>query len=128
MVVVSPARAPIEVGYRELIEGRPSEAIAQIEADRRLRDDPVARINAGTAHARLGHIELAKQNFRAAMRSDERYDVVLHDGRFMDSRAAARLAVQARRASLAPRIRRRFDCQGADLFRKTEHRRRCGLL
>lgn len=93
MVLVLPPKTSLEVGSRELVEGRPEDAIARIEADRRLRDDPVARINLGSAHAKLGHLQLAKQNFRAAMRSDDRFDVQLHDGRIMDSREAAREAI-----------------------------------
>lgn len=84
----------LEVGYRELAAGDASAAVARIEAHRGLRsDEPAVLINAGTAYARLGQFEKAKQAFRAAVRSNNRYELELADGRWMDSREAARLAI-----------------------------------
>lgn len=57
--------------------------------------DPAALINLGTAYARLGQRDRALAMFRAAISSPERYDLQLADGRWMDSRAAARLAAAA---------------------------------
>jgi tetratricopeptide (TPR) repeat protein len=50
-------------------------------------------INAGTAYARLGQLDKARQAFRAAVQSNNRYELELADGRKMDSREAARLAI-----------------------------------
>jgi len=57
--------------------------------------DPAALINLGTAYARLGQKDRALAMFRAAIASPDRYDLQLSDGRWMDSRAAARLAATA---------------------------------
>ena len=84
----------VDVGYEELMQGRAEAAIARIRANRELEaGDPAALINLGTAHARLGHSAEAQGFYRAAIISSERYDLQLADGRWMDSRAAARLAI-----------------------------------
>jgi hypothetical protein len=57
--------------------------------------DPAALINLGAAYARLGQKDRALAMFRAAIASPDRYDLQLSDGRWMDSRAAARLAATA---------------------------------
>lgn len=92
--VVNPEVAQMEVGYRELAAGDAAGAVARIKANRDLaRDEPAALINAGVAYARLGQLDKAKQAFRAAVRSNNRYQLQLADGRWMDSREAARLAM-----------------------------------
>jgi len=55
--------------------------------------DPAAQINLGTAMARLGQRDAARDHYRVALSSRDRYDLELADGRWMDSRAAARLAI-----------------------------------
>lgn len=83
----------IDVAYEELLSGHPDAAISRIKANRSLdSDDPAALINLGSAHANLGHSQQARSLYRAAMVSAERYDLQLADGRWMDSRRAARLA------------------------------------
>ena len=57
-------------------------------------DDPAALINLGTANARLGRPDAALDHYRAALVSRQRYDLELADGRWVDSRAAARLAIK----------------------------------
>ena len=85
----------LEVGYRELVQQRPADAIERINANRSLEsDDPAARINLGTAKARLGAKSAAVDDYRAALASRQRYDLELADGTWMDSRAAARLAIR----------------------------------
>lgn len=89
--------APVadEVGFRALAADRPLDAIRQIDANRALGiDDPAALINLGTAHARLGDHAAAGDCYRSALVSRERYDLELADGTWMDSRAAARLALK----------------------------------
>lgn len=83
-----------DVGYEELMRGDASAAIARIEANYELRRDPAALINLGSAHARLGHFDLARQFYAAATKSADHYDLELADGRWMDSRRAARLAMR----------------------------------
>ena len=83
-----------DVGYR-LVAQRPADAIERIAANRSLEaDDPAALINLGTANARLGNSDAALDHYRSAIVSRQRYDLELADGRWMDSRAAARLAVK----------------------------------
>ena len=95
-----------DVGYRELMAQRPDDAIERIEANRSLdADDPAALINLGTAKARLGDRSAAVDRYRSALVSRQRYDLELADGTWMDSRAAARLAIRmlARGEALALR-------------------------
>lgn len=83
----------VDVAYEELAAGRPEVAIARIKASKRLEiGDPAALINLGAAETMLGRKEVARGYYRAAMISTERYDLQLADGRWMDSRRAARLA------------------------------------
>lgn len=85
-----------EVGYEELASGQPQAAIAKIEASQGTRpDDPGALINMGNAHARLGQTDKAIEYYRTAIASDVRYELELADGRWMDSRRAAREALRA---------------------------------
>lgn len=106
-VEVSAPRADwVDVAYDELRAGRAEAAIQRIRANRELdANDPAALINLGAAHARLGRTEEAKTFYLAALGSRERYDVQLADGRWMDTRRAARLAIelQANGAVLALR-------------------------
>ena len=55
--------------------------------------DPLALINLGTAYKMLGQKDRAAKLYRSAVASDERYDVQLSDGRWIDSRRAATLAM-----------------------------------
>lgn len=83
-----------DVGFEELAQGEPVSAIEKIEANKRLdSDDPAALINLGNAHAQLGMTEKAMEYYRAAMASQEHYNLELADGRWMDSRRAARKAL-----------------------------------
>jgi Flp pilus assembly protein TadD len=83
----------VEVGYAELSEGRATDAVDRILGSQgRKIEDPAALINLGVAYARLGKVAKARDAYRAAIASSERYDLELADGRWMDSRQAARLA------------------------------------
>ena len=93
--VVEGNRDRIDVGYAELAAGYPQAAIERIHANRRLEaDDPAALINLGTASARLGRPDVARRYYIAAIASTSRYDLELSDGRWMDSRRAARTAIR----------------------------------
>jgi hypothetical protein len=94
-VDVSASRADwFDVGYDELRGGHAEAAIDRIRANRSISaDDPSALINLGAAHARIGKSDEARAFYLAAIASKERYDVQLADGRWMDTRRAARLAI-----------------------------------
>lgn len=101
-----PSAVYVEVGYQELTAGNEEQAIARIRANRELEsDDPAALINLGSAHARLGRMQEARGFYLAAIGSHTRYDLQLADGRWIDSRRAARMALdmQAKGAILALR-------------------------
>ena len=86
----------VEVGFEELQGGNPHGAIAKIEAtDSFGSQDPAALINLGNAYAQVGMTEKALSHYRRAMESDTRYELELADGRWMDSRKAARKAYSA---------------------------------
>ena len=88
----------VDVGFEQLESGQPREAIKAIQANKALEsDDPAALINLGNAYARLGQTESAMAYYQAALNSDQRYALELADGRWMDSREAARKAMHALR-------------------------------
>lgn len=96
----------VDVAYEELMAGRNHEAISILERSPLTEErDPSALINLGTAHARLGDKEKAESLYLAAIASRDRYDLQLADGTWMDSRRAARAAVDmlARGETLALR-------------------------
>lgn len=96
----------VNVGYQELSNGDPAAAVEVIEGNSKLEsDDPAALINLGTAYARMGQTEKALSYYKAAIESDVRYELELADGRWMDSRRAAKIAARAlmKDASLAQR-------------------------
>lgn len=94
-LTVEANRADGNVGYAELASGDANGAIARIEAGGGAeRNDPAALINLGSANARLGRLESARQLYVAAIKSDDPQELELADGRWMDSRRAARLALR----------------------------------
>lgn len=94
MTVPAPSVESTEVGYREIMAGRPHAAIDRIERGPLARKgDPLVLINLGTAYKMLGQKDHAAKLYRSAVASDDRYDVQLSDGRWIDSRRAATLAL-----------------------------------
>jgi hypothetical protein len=84
----------LPVAYAALRDGKPQEAVAQLAPSPQLAArDPSRLINLGTAYARLGRSDEAQAMYRAAADSPIRYDLELADGRYMDSRWAARIAL-----------------------------------
>jgi pentatricopeptide repeat protein len=84
----------VPVAYAELAAGQNQNAVDQILADHSVAiNDPSRLLNLGTAYARLGQIDKAEAMFRAAMRSDIRYNVELGNGQMIDSYEAARVAL-----------------------------------
>jgi Flp pilus assembly protein TadD len=91
----------VDVAFEALAEGRTAEAMAQLQASREQQaGDPAVLINLGTAYARQGRIEEARAMFEAAMTSSERYDLELADGSWVDSRMAAKMALNNLGANL----------------------------
>lgn len=87
-------QAALPVAFAELQAGQNRAAIEALTTNSTLStDDPSRLINLGTAYARLGQTDQAMAMYRAAMTSPIRYDLELADGRFMDSRWAARAAL-----------------------------------
>ena len=89
-----------EVAYAEIAAGQPDAAIRAIEA--RLAtdpDDPALLINLGAAYARKGDADRAAKAFQAAIDSRTRYELELADGTWVDSRQAARRALETLRSA-----------------------------
>lgn len=97
--------APVDTAYEELAAGRTEGAIASLEASlRETPGDPALLINLGTAYARAGRMEEARDAFRAAIAAEDRYRVQLADGSWEDSRKIARMALDSLdRTALAQR-------------------------
>ncbi|MGV3511626.1 MAG: hypothetical protein ACO1OX_06440 [Novosphingobium sp.] len=94
LTVPAPTIEGGDVGYHEIMAGRPRAAIERIErSDLVRKQDPLALINLGTAYKLIGEKDRAATLYRNAASSDERYDVQLSDGRWVDSRRAASLAM-----------------------------------
>jgi Flp pilus assembly protein TadD len=84
----------VDVAFEALAEGRTADAMVQLQASHEQQaSDPAVLINLGTAYARQGRIDEARKMFEAAMTSNDRYDLELADGSWVDSRVAARMAL-----------------------------------
>jgi cytochrome c-type biogenesis protein CcmH/NrfG len=85
-----------DVAYDAISEGRADEAIARIEKLLAQQpDDAALLINLGAAHLAQGDHLRAAECYRRAAAASERYSLELADGTWMDSRRAARLALQS---------------------------------
>lgn len=92
------------IGYDALIAGDNERAISQILSNERVsRHDPAKLINLGQAYARTGRIAEAADLFSTALQSREEVDLVLADGRVINSKEAARLALTGLQTKLASR-------------------------
>lgn len=87
------AEEVVPVAYDALSAGRNAAAVEQLTHSPLSANDPARLINLGTAYARLGRIGDAAAMYRAAAESEARYDLELANGKTMDSRAAARMAL-----------------------------------
>lgn len=96
IVVVTAPQADSEVlpvAYAELKAGENRAAVEKLTAETGLAArDPSRLINLGTAYARLGRTAEAAAAYDNAIGSPIRYDLELADGRYVDSRWAARTA------------------------------------
>ena len=94
LTVLGSEPSRIDVAYDALQAGRADAAVERIRASGLIEEgDPAALINLGSAYARLGDKGAARDCYRSAIMSKERYDLELEGGAWMDSRAAARLAI-----------------------------------
>ena len=97
IVVVTAQQADSEilpVAYVELKGGENQAAVDKLTGETTLdARDPSRLINLGTAYARLGRTAEAAAAYDSAIGSPIRYDVELANGRYMDSRWAARTAL-----------------------------------
>jgi Flp pilus assembly protein TadD len=89
------------IGYEALVRGDNARAVSQILTSAQVsRDDPAKLLNLGCAYARMGRMAEASAMFTTVMQSRDSVDLVLADGRVMNSKDAARKAY----ANLQPRI------------------------
>ena len=85
-----------DTAYEDLAAGRTVGAIARLEASlEETPGDPALLINLGTAYAREGRMDEARDAFLAAISAEDRYRVQLADGSWEDSRKVARLALDS---------------------------------
>lgn len=92
------------LGYDALIAGDTKTALAQLEAANGVSErDPARLINLGQAYARTGRAGDAAKMFMAAMDSNRSFDLVLADGTVLNSRKAAKLALNDLNSRIASR-------------------------
>ncbi|MDF1834878.1 MAG: tetratricopeptide repeat protein [Alteraurantiacibacter sp. bin_em_oilr2.035] len=83
-----------EVAYEELLAGDDAAAITVLEAELAQNPgDPAVLINLGAAYARIGNWERAEHYYSTARDGQREYQLELANGRWLDSRDAARLAL-----------------------------------
>ena len=85
-----------EVAFEQVTEGHASEAVTRLEALLQSQpDDPALLINLAAAQIQLGRYDKAADCYRQAIASQQRYDLELAGGLWVDSRLAARRALAA---------------------------------
>lgn len=87
------------LGYAALLQGNYPAALDQMRAAEKqvspaARRDPARLINMGLAYAKMGDAESARSHYQAAINAPASFDIILSDGRVMDSRVAARHALR----------------------------------
>jgi tetratricopeptide (TPR) repeat protein len=96
-LLVAPPADPVaqaDVAYAELSAGNTDAAIERLEAElARNPGQPALLINLGTAYARAGRNEEAREAYREAITARDRVNLELADGSWEDSRKAARVAL-----------------------------------
>jgi len=84
-----------DVAYAQLVAGETQAAITRLEAVLAENPgDPAILINLGSAYVELGDLDRAAAAYQAAASSEDRYLLELADGQWVDSRTAARRALQ----------------------------------
>lgn len=88
------------LGFEALMTNQNQLALEQLQRDRSVpQNDPAKLINIGRAYERLGDYNRAEEAFLAALHCKDEMDLVLADGREMNSRKAAKLALKELEAS-----------------------------
>lgn len=87
------------LGYSALLQGNYPAALEQMQAAEKqvssaARRDPARLINMGLAYAKMGDVAAARTHYQAAINAPASFDIILSDGRIMDSRVAARHALR----------------------------------
>jgi len=84
-----------DAAYEQLATGNVLAAISRLEtALAENPGDPALLINLGSAYAETGDLTRAAAAYQAAANSEDRYRLELADGQWVDSRTAARRALQ----------------------------------
>lgn len=92
------------LGYDALVAGDNERAIKQIlNHEEFSRHDPARLINLGQAYIRTGRTSEAEILFTNAIQSRDEVDLILADGRVMNSRVAARQALAKLQSRFATR-------------------------
>ncbi|MGL5839971.1 MAG: tetratricopeptide repeat protein [Sphingorhabdus sp.] len=87
------------LGYEALMANDNSRALDQLVQDRSVKaNDPAKLLNLGRAYARLGDKVKAEDAFTAALYCKDEMTLVLSDGKEINSRAAARMALRQLRS------------------------------
>lgn len=88
------ADRPADVAYSELASGQTAAALRKLEESGAPEsDDPAVLLNLGYAYQKAGEPQKAAAAYRAALSTQVRYDLQLADGTWVDSRYAARRAL-----------------------------------
>lgn len=82
-----------DAAYSELAAGRTAAAIARIEEARANGSNPAQLINLGTAYAQQGQFDRAREAYRAAIAADDAVFLETADGKWVESRTLARIAL-----------------------------------
>ena len=84
-----------DAAYEQLANGETQAAIVRLEAALMENPgDPALLINLGSAYVEVGDLERAATAYRAAADSEDRFRLELAGGQWVDSRTAARRALQ----------------------------------
>ncbi len=93
----------VAIGYSALMAGDNERAVRDMLAGDVSRHDPAYLLNLGQAYARTGRMAEARELFRKAARKRDTVDLVLADGRVINSKMAARQALATVEVGLASR-------------------------
>lgn len=103
MVTGETAYPKAAIGYDALMSGDNERAISDMLDGSVSRHDPGFLLNLGQAYARSGRVDEARELFRKAARKRDDVDLVLADGRVINSRLAARQALATVQVGIAAR-------------------------
>ncbi len=92
------------LGYDALVAKDYKAAIEQIEGSKAVADnDPAVLINLGQAYAKTGRMQEGRKLILTALHGRKHFDLVLADGKIVNSRDAAQMALRKMDRQLAAR-------------------------